>query len=125
MQRAKRSTVIVIGLMLLALVTAVGGHHYRLFERAWFNVQQLWQPMDVDAINLGDFRAVLQAQKIEGLVDDVSALTYDPLRKSLFTVTNKQPELIELSLRGGCCGASRWWVLVMPRRWSLLVPTPM
>lgn len=30
----------------------------------------------------------------------MSALTYDPLRKSLFTVTNKKAELIELSLDG-------------------------
>ncbi|MCY1173070.1 putative protein YjiK [compost metagenome] len=37
---------------------------------------------------------------IDGLADNVSALTYDPVRKSLFTVTNKRSELIELSLDG-------------------------
>lgn len=42
---------------------------------------------------------VLEAQPIKGL-DEVSALTYDPLRNSLFTVTNKNAELVELSLDG-------------------------
>nr|WP_249921242.1 SdiA-regulated domain-containing protein [Pseudomonas lundensis] len=74
--------------------------HVRLFERAWFNARQLWEPVDPQSINLGEYQAVLQGQKIEGLEDDVSALTYDPLRKSLFTVTNKQAELVELSLDG-------------------------
>jgi uncharacterized protein YjiK len=37
---------------------------------------------------------------IDGLDDDVSALTFDPVRKSLFTVTNKNSELVELSLEG-------------------------
>ena len=37
---------------------------------------------------------------IDGLSDDVSALTYDPDRRSLFTVTNQRAELIELSLAG-------------------------
>lgn len=37
---------------------------------------------------------------VDGLDDDLSALTYDPDRKSLFTVTNARSELIELSLDG-------------------------
>jgi len=49
---------------------------------------------------LDKYQATVQAQVIEGLDDDVSALTYDPIRKSLFTVTNQNAELIELSLDG-------------------------
>ena len=101
MRRVNRLTVLLVSMIFLALVTgAIAAQHYRLFERVWFNVQQMWEPTDPSAINLGEYRAVVQAQAIEGLDDDVSALTYDPIRKSLFTVTNKQAELVELSLEG-------------------------
>ena len=42
----------------------------------------------------------VEARAIDGLDRDISALTFDPDRNSLFTVTNKDPELIELSLDG-------------------------
>ncbi len=101
MRRVNRLTLLLVSVIFLALVTGVvAAQHYRLFERVWFNAKQMWQPLDPDAINLGEYRAVVQAQVIEGLDDDVSALTYDPIRKSLFTVTNKQAELVELSLDG-------------------------
>ena len=101
MRRTRRSTVFFISLLLVGFVAAgFAAQHGRLFERAWFNARQLWEPVDPQSINLGEYQAVLQGQKIEGLEDDVSALTYDPLRKSLFTVTNKQAELVELSLDG-------------------------
>lgn len=101
MRRTRRSTVFFISLLLVVFVAGgFAAQHVRLFERAWFNARQLWEPVDPQSINLGEYQAVLQGQKIEGLEDDVSALTYDPLRKSLFTVTNKQAELVELSLDG-------------------------
>ena len=101
MRRTRRSTVFFISLLLMVFVAAgFAAQHVRLFERAWFNARQLWEPVDPQSINLGEYQAVLQGQKIEGLEDDVSALTYDPLRKSVFTVTNKQAELVELSLDG-------------------------
>ncbi|MGH8435440.1 MAG: SdiA-regulated domain-containing protein, partial [Pseudomonas sp.] len=52
------------------------------------------------SIWLPDYRVVIEAQPIAGLEDDVSALTYDPDRKTLFTVTNQNAQLIELSLEG-------------------------
>ena len=101
MRRVSRPFALVLGVMLVALVAAgFAAQHFRVFERAWFQASQLWQPTDPAAINLGEYRAVLQGKVIEGLEDDVSALTYDPLRKSLFTVTNKKAELVELSLDG-------------------------
>ncbi|WP_025130975.1 SdiA-regulated domain-containing protein [Pseudomonas sp. PH1b] len=84
---------------LLVVLLAVLAHNHRLWQRAWFDWQSLWQAADPQSLGLGDYRASLQAQPIQGL-DEVSALTYDPLRKSLFTVTNKNSELIELSLDG-------------------------
>ncbi|MCW2100320.1 UNVERIFIED_ORG: uncharacterized protein YjiK [Pseudomonas psychrophila] len=101
MSRVSRSTPLFLGVLLVALLAAgFAAQHYRLFDRTWFNLSLLWQPANPNAINLGDYRAVLQGRVIEGLEDNVSALTYDPVRKSLFTVTNKDPELVELSLDG-------------------------
>ncbi|KQB54585.1 DNA-binding protein [Pseudomonas endophytica] len=101
MSRFSRSTFVLSSVIFLALLAAgFSAQHYRLFDRTWFNLSLLWQSANPDAINLGEYRAVLQGQKIDGLEDNVSALTYDPVRKSLFTVTNKQPEMVELSLDG-------------------------
>lgn len=101
MSRFSRSTFVLSSVIFLALLAAgFSAQHYRLFDRTWFNFSLLWQSANPDAINLGEYRAVLQGQKIDGLEDNVSALTYDPVRKSLFTVTNKQPEMVELSLDG-------------------------
>ncbi|UUD62496.1 SdiA-regulated domain-containing protein [Pseudomonas seleniipraecipitans] len=87
-------------LMLVVLAALViTSQQFRLFERAWFNVSQ---PNDAPSHSLwlNDYKVVIEAQPIEGLEDDVSALTYDPDRQSLFTVTNQHPKLIELSLDG-------------------------
>ena len=101
MHRVNRTTVLTLCIALVALLAAsFAAQHFRLFERAWFQASQLWQPVDPNAINLGEYRAVVQGQVIDGLEDDVSALTFDPVRKSLFTVTNKKAELVELSLDG-------------------------
>ena len=101
MRRFNRTTVLTLCIALVALLAAsFAAQHFRLFERAWFQASQLWQPVDPNAINLGEYRAVVQGQVIDGLDDDVSALTFDPVRKSLFTVTNKKAELVELSLDG-------------------------
>ncbi len=88
----------VLALLLLGLFA----QEYRLFERAWFNLQQ-WQQAakgQQAAMLLSDYQVDIEARVIEGLDDDVSALTYDPDRNSLFTVTNQKPQLIELSLDG-------------------------
>ncbi|MGH8353973.1 MAG: SdiA-regulated domain-containing protein [Pseudomonas sp.] len=86
----------------LLLLLAIAGQQLRLFERGWFKGQEWrhaaeWRPR---SIWLADYRVKREALPIAGLEDDVSALTCDPERKSLFSVTNKRPELIELSLDG-------------------------
>jgi len=101
MRRFARPKALSLMLCLVALlVVGIAAQQYRLFERAWFNVQGLWLPANARSIGLGDYRVHIEAQQIPGLDADVSALTYDPVRKSLFTVTNKNAELIELSLEG-------------------------
>ncbi|MCU7237491.1 MULTISPECIES: SdiA-regulated domain-containing protein [Pseudomonas] len=81
------------------LVLGAAGHEFRLFERGWFNLKTWWQPAE-QSIGLDHYQVAIEAQPIVGLDDDISALTYDPDRKSLFTVTNARSELIELSLDG-------------------------
>ncbi|WP_282874363.1 SdiA-regulated domain-containing protein [Pseudomonas peli] len=91
-------SLVALSLLLLGLFA----QEYRLFERAWFNVQQ-WQQAgngQQGSMLLADYQVELEARVIEGLNDDVSALTFDPDRNSLFTVTNQKPQLLELSLDG-------------------------
>lgn len=96
--RPKPLIFVLLTFVLVLLITA--GQYLRLFERAWFNINTLWHTGSEQAIALDKYQVTVQAQVIEGLDDDVSALTYDPIRKSLFTVTNQNAELIELSLDG-------------------------
>ncbi|PRA60013.1 MULTISPECIES: SdiA-regulated domain-containing protein [Pseudomonas] len=89
-------------ILLVAVVLALGvaGQYYRLYERAWFNLQSWLHPLSEQSMALNDYRVVIEAKVIDGLDDDVSALTFDPVRNSLFTVTNQNSELIEMSLDG-------------------------
>ncbi|WP_349972664.1 SdiA-regulated domain-containing protein [Pseudomonas caspiana] len=92
--------ILVVLLVLLALLLFFANREYRFAERALFNWHLLWQDKDAQAMGLGDYRVVIEGQVIAGLEDDVSALSYDPERKSLFTVTNSNAEMVELSLDG-------------------------
>ena len=101
MRRLAHPKPLMLILSVIALIMLVAvGQYLRLFERTWFNVQAFWQPMNAQSIGLDQYQVTIEAQVIDGLDDDVSALTFDPVRKSLFTVTNKNSELIELSLEG-------------------------
>ncbi len=86
--------------ILLTVLAFFAGREYRVVERASFNWRILWQGEDAQAIGLGGYKVVIEAQPIAGLDSDASALSYDPDRKSLFTVTNKDAQLVELSLDG-------------------------
>ena len=101
MRRLVRPKPLLLMLSVIALIVLVAvGQYLRLFERTWFNVQALWQPVNAQSIGLDQYQVAVEARVIDGLDDDVSALTFDPVRKSLFTVTNQNAELIELSLEG-------------------------
>jgi uncharacterized protein YjiK len=101
MRRFARPKSLILILSVVSLIALIAlGQYQRLFERAWFNLHVLWQPMSSRSMGLDQYQVVTEAQVIDSQVDNVSALTYDPVRKSLFTVTNKRSELIELSLDG-------------------------
>lgn len=92
--------IITVGFLLLFAVAL--GVYYQSFERAWFTFSQ-WRQGDERAeasFRLPDYRAVIQAQPVLGIKDDLSALTYDPDRQSLIAVTNGNPQWVELSLDG-------------------------
>lgn len=94
-------------LLLLALLLAIAyglgrAHKLRFLERGWFALQE-WHFADEwreRSLWLPDYRVEIEALAIVGLSDNLSALTFDPDRRSLFAVTNKQAELLELSLDG-------------------------
>ena len=101
MRRLARPKPLMLIVLVIALIVLVAiGQYLRLFERTWFNLHTLWQAESEQSIGLGHYQVAVEGRVIEGLDDDVSALTFDPVRKSLFTVTNKNSELIELSLDG-------------------------
>ena len=90
---------VVLGALILL---AAAAQEFRLFERAWFQVQE-WRhgaAWEARSLWLPAYRVSVEALPIKGLDDDVSALTYDPDRNTLFTVTNQRSEIIELSLAG-------------------------
>jgi uncharacterized protein YjiK len=100
MRRLNRYSLVVLVLAVLIALLFVVDRRYRFTERAAFNWQMFWQAESREVIALGQYRAVVEGQPIEGLEDDVSALSYDPDRKSLFTVTNQRNAIAELSLDG-------------------------
>lgn len=90
-------TVLVVLLLASSFLVA---REYRVLERVWFNWHVFWQSSDAQSLGLSDYEVVIEARVIDGLDANVSALSFDPQRKTLFTVTNKDPELVELSLEG-------------------------
>ncbi|KPB37802.1 SdiA-regulated [Pseudomonas savastanoi pv. phaseolicola] len=100
MRRSTRSLVLLQALVPLIVVFVIANQRYRYVESALFDWQVFWQSDSLQSIGLDQYRVVTEAQVIDGLQDDVSGLSYDPDRKSLFTVTNQNPELVELSLDG-------------------------
>ncbi|MHB0818243.1 SdiA-regulated domain-containing protein [Stutzerimonas stutzeri] len=86
----------------LLLLGVLAGQQFRLFERAWFNTVA-WLQQDQRrerSLWLPDYRAEIQAKVVEGVADDLSALTFDRERRVLVSVTNQPPQLVELSLDG-------------------------
>ncbi|KTC61796.1 SdiA-regulated domain-containing protein [Pseudomonas savastanoi] len=100
MRRSTRSLLLLLALVPLAVLFMLANERYRYVERVLFDWQVFWQSDSLHSIGLDQYRVVTEEKVIEGLEDDVSGLSYDPDRKSLFTVTNQNPELVELSLDG-------------------------
>ncbi len=91
-----------LGLSAVLLALALGaGLEFRLFERTGFDLRQMYgseRPHE-GSLWLPDYRVAIEAKPLEGL-DDLSGLTFDSGRGTLFSVTNAHPEVIELNTAG-------------------------
>lgn len=95
-----QTVVLTLAVVLILAASFFLAREYRVIEHLWFNWYVFWQSSDAQALGLDDYEVVIEARAIDGLEYNVSALSFDPQRKTLFTVTNKDPELVELSLEG-------------------------
>lgn len=101
--RVTRRRLLTVFVVLLAAACVAVGQNFRLFERAWFSVTEhrnaeQWRAR---SLWLPDYEVTIEARPIEGVGKNLSALTYDPDRNSLFSVTNASPvSLVEMSLDG-------------------------
>ncbi|RMQ48405.1 SdiA-regulated [Pseudomonas cichorii] len=100
MRRPIRSALLFSLMIALAALLFFADREFRFVKRASFAWQMYWQPDSIKTVGLDRYRVVIEGQVIEGLEDDVSALSFDPDRKTLFTVTNQKNEMVELSLDG-------------------------
>lgn len=64
----------------------------------WEAMASVRQP--AHKLGLASYQVQVEALPIAGVSSDLSGLTYDPDRRSLFAITNKRTEIIELSLQG-------------------------
>ncbi|MDZ4335261.1 MAG: SdiA-regulated domain-containing protein [Pseudomonas sp.] len=95
-----RWLIVLLFLLTVALLVA----NYRHWDDRlsfWFQQQQVGVAEQQASIWLPGYKAVLQGKPLQGLEgDEVSGLTYNPESDTLFTVTGKYPQLIELTLDG-------------------------
>lgn len=101
--RVTRRRLLIVFVVMLAAACAAVGQSFRLFERAWFSVTEdrnatQWRER---SLWLPDYEVTIEARPVEGVGKNLSALTYDPDRNSLFSVTNAGPaSLVEMTLDG-------------------------
>lgn len=87
--------------LVLLLVLGGGVLHYLHLDVLWWHSWRMQQaPAHHDSLALDRYRVDIQKQPIEGLDDDVSALTFNPQTGTLFAVLNGEPLLVELSVEG-------------------------
>lgn len=90
-------------LLLVAVLLVAGGatlHYQKLDVFLWQNWKLNRQSPPEQAIGLGRYRVDIDALPLPGVGDDLSALTYNHERDSLFGLINGTPLLLEISLEG-------------------------
>lgn len=90
-------------LLLLVVATALLVDFLRLDERARFWLEEGRRSVAEQqaSIWLPGYRVVVQGRALAGLArDETSGLSYNPASDTLFTVTGRNPQLVELSLAG-------------------------
>lgn len=90
-------------LLLVAVLLVAGGatlHYQKLDVFLWQHWKLNRQSPPEQAIGLGRYRVDIDARPLSGVDDDLSALTYNHERDSLFGLINGTPLLLEISLDG-------------------------
>jgi uncharacterized protein YjiK len=87
-------------LLLLVLGGLIAARAIGVDSVLWHSWQLNRQAMPEGALNLGRYRVDIDALPIEGIEDDLSALSYNRERNTLFGVLNGEPLIVELSLEG-------------------------
>lgn len=91
---------------LLGAALILGGgtlRYLHLDDRAqlWLSERNLSKGEQAGSIWLPGYRAILQGKPLAGLEnDEASDLAYNPVTRTLFTVTGKTPMLVEISREG-------------------------
>ncbi|WAJ37183.1 SdiA-regulated domain-containing protein [Pseudomonas sp. GOM7] len=89
------------GCALLAFGVLAQTQHWDDRAQLWWQERSTPLVSRLASIWLPGYRAVIQAKTLDGLEkDETSGLTYNPLTGTLFTVTGKNPLLVELSRDG-------------------------
>ena len=89
--------------LLLAALLVVGGavlHYQQLDVFLWQHWKLNRQNVPEQAIDLSRYQVDIDALPLQGVHDDLSALTYNQERDSLFGLINGTPLLLEISLEG-------------------------
>ncbi|MDF2075754.1 SdiA-regulated domain-containing protein [Pseudomonas mendocina] len=101
LQKIRRPRYWLSGLAVITLSALAQTQHWD--DRAQLWLQERSTPL-VDrlaSVWLPGYRAVIQAKALNGLEEDeTSGLTYNPATGTLFTITGKNPLLVELSREG-------------------------
>ncbi|WP_028239005.1 SdiA-regulated domain-containing protein [Stutzerimonas azotifigens] len=101
MSRTLKIPLLIAFLLLLLVGGTLAERRHHFLERNWFEFgQSLRDRAPEDSLWLPGYRVVTQALVIEGVDSDLSALTYDPDRNLLLSLTNKNTHLIEMDLAG-------------------------
>ncbi|WP_207886392.1 SdiA-regulated domain-containing protein [Pseudomonas sp. 30_B] len=99
-----RSRWLLLALLLLLIVLAVLTVRFHWDDRArlWLREQDTSAQERAESVWLPSYRAVIQAKQLTGGLEgqEASDLAYNPVTRTLFTVTGKKPLLAELSLTG-------------------------
>jgi uncharacterized protein YjiK len=92
---------IIVVLTIASFLAAVGYVRLNHLDVLWWYDWKLnRQVMSDQALALGRYRVDIEARQVEGINDDLSALTYNPDTGTLFALLNGEPLLLELSVEG-------------------------
>ena len=91
--RVALSCLLIVGIVLV-------GWYSGWIERSAYRVMIAMTGEGERRLGLSDYRVGIDALPLAGIGDNASGLTYHPGRNSLFSVINRPPQIVELTLDG-------------------------